>query len=293
MASLKIPLLSGLLGLGLTVLPALIQSPSTATAPLLSPADQVRFRQTLNMAQQQNLAAQPLGQTVQAIARQYLGAPYRAGLLDQSPTEQLVISLQQFDCVLFVESVLALARTVMTQRPSPATFVNQVKAQRYRDGTLLSYCGRLHYFSDWIADNERRGLVQNVTQPLGGIPMKKSLNFMTQHRSSYPQLKGRAEFTCIAAVESRLASEPRYYIPTANIRAAYPKLQAGDVVAIATKVPGLDVTHTGLLERRTDGGVGLLHASPAGAVTRAQDLQTYVSQVPEAIGIIVARPLTR
>jgi Protein of unknown function (DUF1460) len=266
--------------------------------PLLSPTDQAQLKQTLHSAKQDRLAAQPFGTIVQAIAQRHLGASYQAGLLDQSPTEQLFISFQRFDCVLFVESMLALARSVVQQNSSssdPARqlvrqLARQIEVQRYRGGHLTDYCSRLHYFSDWIADNERRGLVRNVTLASGGIPLNKPLNFMTQHRSSYPQLKSEAEFTCIKAAEAALAQEKRYYIPTAKISSLYPKLQAGDIVAIATAVPGLDVTHTGLLERRSDGGVGMIHASPAGSVARANDLQTYVSRVPDAIGIIVARP---
>jgi Protein of unknown function (DUF1460) len=267
--------------------------------PSLSPTNQAQLKQTLHNAKQDALAAQPFGNIVQAIAQRHLGAIYQAGLLDQSPTEQLFISFKRFDCVLFVESMLALARSVVQQNSSPPgsapqlarQLARQIEVQRYRGGHLTDYCSRLHYFSDWIADNERRGLVRNATLALGGIPLNKPLNFMTQHRSSYPQLQNsEAEFTCVKAAEASLAQEKRYYIPTTKIRSLYPKLQAGDIVAIATAVPGLDVTHTGLLERRADGGVGMIHASPAGSVARANDLQTYVSRVPEAIGIIVAHP---
>jgi Protein of unknown function (DUF1460) len=281
---------SALLGSVVTLSLSGLSAIAMPSSPLISPADQAQLTQMLHTAQQAKLATQPFGTVVQAIARQYLGARYQAGLLDQSPTERLFISFQKFDCVLFVESMLALARTVV-QPTLSAHFPPQIEVQRYRGGHLKGYCSRLHYFSDWIADNERRGLVRNITLATGGIPFNKPLNFMSQHRSSYPQLKqSETEFSCIKAAENALASAKRYYIPTAKISGSYSKLQAGDIVAIATAVPGLDVTHTGLLERRADGGVGLIHASPAGAVARAKDLQTYVSRVPEAIGMIVARP---
>jgi Protein of unknown function (DUF1460) len=286
MFRLRTAILGSLVALNLSGLTAI----AARSDPLLSPADQAQLDQTLRTAKQDKLAAQPFGTVVQAIARRYLGARYQAGLLDRSSTEQLLISFQKFDCVLFVESMLALAR-IAVQPNLSSNVPRQIEVQRYRSGHLKDYCSRLHYFSDWIADNERRGLVRNVTLASGGIPLKKPLDFMTQHRSSYPQLqKSEAEFTCLKAAEASLAQEKRYYIPTAKISGIYPKLQAGDIVAIATAVPGLDVTHTGLLERRADGGVGMIHASPAGSVTRANDLQTYVKRVPDAIGIIVARP---
>ncbi len=257
----------------------------------LSPNDQKRFAQILKMAQEQKLASKPMGNIVQVIARQFLGAPYEGGLLDQSPSERLFISLQKFDCVLLIETVLGLARNIVLQDQSPTKFVQNIEAQRYRNGHLKDYCNRLHYFSDWIADGERRGLVQNITPRLGGIPLNKTLNFMTQHRSSYPQLKTNpVAFDCLKQVELNLNQQPLTYITTAKIRSVYPQLQAGDIVAIATSVPGLDVTHTGFVERRADGGVGIIHASPNGSVKRSPDLQNYTSRVEAAIGIIVARP---
>jgi hypothetical protein len=291
--ALHIAILGSLVSFSLSGLTAI----AARSAPFLSPAEQAQLNRTLQTAEQDKLAAQPFGNVVQIISQRYLGSSYQAGLLDQSPTEQLFISFQRFDCVLFVESMLALARSVVQKKSSPSDIAQpsdigrQIEVQRYRGGHLKDYCSRLHYFSDWIADNERRGLVRNVTLASGGILLDKPLNFMTRHRSSYPQFKkSEAEFTCIKAAEASLAREKRYYIPTAKIRGIYPKLQAGDIVAIATAVPGLDATHTGLLERRADGGVGMIHASPAGSVARANDLQTYVSRVPDAIGIIVARP---
>jgi hypothetical protein len=268
------------------------QSGAIASASAtLSPQDRAKFNRVLLSAKQQQLASQSFGQIVQTIAQQFLGATYQDGLLNQTPTEQLFLSLQKFDCVLLVETVVALARNVMRQDPAEQTFAQNVETQRYRAGKLEGYCSRLHYFSDWIADNERRGLVKNLTAPLGGVPLPHKLNFMTQHRSSYPQLKSDQEFRCLQQVEATLAKTIALtYIPTAKIRGIYPKLQSGDVIAVATSVPGLDVTHTGLLERSSQGAVGLIHASPGGVVKRAVDLQTYVSRVDAAVGIMVARP---
>jgi hypothetical protein len=53
----------------------------------------------------------------------------------------------------------------------------------------------------------------------------------------------------------------------------------------------LDTTHTGLVYRFSDDKIGLIHASPAGQVTIAKDLQKYITKVDKAIGIFVVRPL--
>jgi hypothetical protein len=234
----------------------------------------------------------PMGEIVQAIAHEFLGAAYKANLLDQSKEETLVVNLNQFDCVLFVENVLAIARGVAVQDYSYSTFVNHLRDQRYWDGQINGYCSRLHYFSDWIYDNSRRETIQNIGQKLGGVPLNKKLNFMSSHRQSYPRMaKDDATYNCIIEREAQLNSAAINYIPTTQIRSVYSQLQPGDIIAVATNIPGLDVTHTGLVYRQSNGNIGFIHASPAGQVTIARDLQRYVSRVENAIGILVARPL--
>lgn len=261
----------------------------TTTATVQFPqADQNQLTQLLQQTPQ--LQEQTWPQLLQTLAAKFEGATYKGGLLDQSPKEELVLSLSQFDCVLFVETVLAIARTLTVEEPSPQAFSNAVQTQRYRQGQMQGYCSRLHYFSDWIADNQRRGLVENITPALGGIPLNKSLNFMSQHRQSYPQLQSQANWQCIQAVETRLQSLPLHYIPQAQIRKIESSLQPGDIIAVATAVPGLDVTHTGLVYQTPNQSKGLIHASPGGSVRIASDLATYVANVDQSIGIIVARP---
>ncbi len=153
------------------------------------------------------------------------------------------------------------------------------------------YCSRLHYFSEWIADNERRGHVRNITRELGGIELEKTLNFMSTHRDAYPRLvESEENYECILAVESRLRDLPLYYIPQDSIHTIYDRLQTGDIIATATDIEGLDVTHTGLVYKQPDGGTGLIHASLSGEVKISLDLESYIQGVKQQIGIIVARP---
>jgi hypothetical protein len=240
----------------------------------------------------QKLHQRPMGEIVQAIAEQFLGKAYKANLLDRSQEETLVVTLNKFDCVLFVETVLAIARGVAVQDYSYPTFVERIRDQRYRHGQMNGYCSRLHYFSEWIFDNQKRGTVKNIAPDLGGVPLNKTLNFMSKHRQSYPSLiSSDVNYQCIVEMEAKLDGSKVNYIPTNQIRRVYDRLQPGDIVAIATDIPGLDVTHTGLVYRHPDGAIGLIHASPIGKVTIARDLQTYVGRVENAIGILVARPI--
>lgn len=271
---------------------SLTPPPVTSAQPIFSSDDADRFHEIMQTAQRQSLAQRSMGDIMQAIAQQFVGSAYREHLLDQTPQETLVTSLTQFDCVLFVETVLALARSIALQDATPVTFAAHLEDQRYYQGRLQDYCSRLHYWSDWIADNQARGNVRNITVDLGGEPLPKTLNFMSRHRASYPRLvRDDAAFACIQRMEARVQHIPLAYIPTRQIATVYSQLQSGDIVAIATRISGLDVTHTGLVYRDPQGRVGLIHASPAGAVVIAPDLQTYTSRVDSAIGIMVARPV--
>ncbi len=251
-----------------------------------------RFQEIIQYANTHNLPAASMGEIMQAVAEQFLGAQYQAGLLDRSPQETLVISLQNFDCVLFVETVLALARNIALQDYQYQTFTHHLIDQRYRNGHLNGYCSRLHYFSDWISDNQRRGTVHNITFSLGGVSLKKKLNFMSTHQSHYDRLANHnANYQCIVEMEAHLERITIDYIPTQQIRSLDSSLQPGDIIGIATNIPGLDVTHTGLVYRTAKGQIGLIHASPKGKVTVSQDLLRYVNNVKDSIGILVARPL--
>jgi len=237
----------------------------------------------------------PINQVLQSVSTKFLGATYREGLLEQGKTEKLFVSLTEFDCVLFVETVLAFSRNLISANPNYENFVQNVEEIRYVNGKLDGYCSRLHYFSEWIRDNQRRNIVRDLTAELGGITLDKTLNFMSSNWQKYPHLRNsEANYQCILAMEKKIAvetkAEPLHYIPTKKIHSIYPLLKAGDIIAVTTNLKGLEATHTGLVYL-TPKGVGFIHASPSGQVTVSNDLQRYIEGVDQAIGIMVARPV--
>ena len=58
------------------------------------------------------------------------------------------------------ETVLATARGVAVSDTSYSGFARRLAEQRSRNGTMRGYCSRLHYFTEWPADNEDRGLLR-------------------------------------------------------------------------------------------------------------------------------------
>jgi hypothetical protein len=274
--------------------PPVIHAMATSTIALnsLKSSDQKIFKQLTDRAIAENLQARSIGDIIQTIAEQFLGVPYTEGLLDRSQTEILFTSLQEFDCVLFVETVLAMARGIVAEDYSPYTFTRNLQQQRYENGEINGYCSRLHYFSYWIEDNQRRNIVTDITKNLGGTSLNKTLNFMSKNWKKYPKLvTSEKEYRCVQQMEARLNSTIVHYIPTNQIRSRYSELKSGDILAIATRVPGLDVTHTGFVYRSTDSEVGIIHAAPGRGVKISSDLETYLNRVEDAIGVMVARPI--
>ena len=231
-----------------------------------------------------------------------IGTPYEAFTLEQylkdggDPVQQepLTLSLTKFDCVTLVESCLAVARAGRkSEKPSWGSLADEVVRMRYRGGVRRGFASRLHYFSEWISDGEKRGLVRNLGQELGGVADMRPLRFMTEHRSSYPGLKRDSVFNAIAEMEKSLDSRPRYVIPTDRIDSVSSKIQSGDVLAFATSIPGLDVSHAAFAYRDGEGVLRVLHAPLSGGSVEIskRTISDYVAAIRRSTGILVARPL--
>lgn len=263
----------------------------TAAAPEPS-ADEQIFTATIKRAQQERLDTLPIGEIVVQVGTWFVGTPYVPHTLEPPGPEQLVVNLREFDCVTYVESMLALARVIRSGNSSFDDFTNELRNIRYRQGRLDSYPSRLHYFSDWIYDNDAAGIVRNVTRELGGVVDPEPINFMTQHRESYRQLADSAFFHALLAQEAELSKRPRYFIPENRIAAAASGIKNGDVIAATTNVAGLDIAHTGLAIWQ-NGKLHLMHAPLVGdsVMISPETLAERIMRIERQDGIMVARPL--
>ncbi|MEM9142981.1 MAG: N-acetylmuramoyl-L-alanine amidase-like domain-containing protein [Bacteroidota bacterium] len=232
------------------------------------------------------------GKTLTAIGRTFLGTPYVAKTLEVGDTETLVVNLQGLDCTTFVENVMAFGLLVKNGQADFPAFTDHLKTIRYKDGELNGYGSRLHYFSEWIANNAQKGLVKDMTSELGGVELDKDINFMGTHRELYPFLKDDDNFDQILETEERLNAEPFCYVPQDQIEAREELIQTGDIIALATSINGLDVTHTGVAVREKDGRIHLLHASTGSMEVEVTEkpLVDYLKGIKNNIGILVARP---
>jgi hypothetical protein len=241
----------------------------------------------------------PFGDLVAAIGESFVGTAYVPGTLEVGAPERLVVELEGLDCVTFVETALTLARLV---RHSPEAVAEEAAFRRryaeiltelrYRGGHLDGYPSRLHYFSDWIADNQRMGSVADVTEGLGGRIDEEAIDFMSTHAEAYPALADPAALEAIRAIEAELATRPRRFVPQDEVGAAVERIATGDIIAATSTVAGLDIAHTGIAVWR-DGELRLLHAPLVGEAVELSEtpLAERLLRIPSQDGIMVARPL--
>ena len=128
-----------------------------------------------------------------------------------------------------------------------------------------------------------------MTRALGGEPLARPINYMSAHPESYPLMDDPA---AIRAVEDRINSEPRYYIPKSKIAGALDGIRSGDIICLVSAVEGLDIAHVGLA-LVVNGRVKLFHASTSTMkVTEdSRTLQEYLAGRGSILGIQVLRPL--
>tara|TARA_R110002167_G_scaffold35569_8_gene113552 strand:- start:1809 stop:2654 length:846 start_codon:yes stop_codon:yes gene_type:complete len=264
----------------------------TAQQISCSPADKQAFEnKTIAI---DGLLENDLGETIVAIGKTFIGLPYVAKTLEIGDKESLVINLHGLDCTTFVENVLAFGMLLRDGKTDFDSFAANLETIRYKNGKLDGYASRLHYFSEWIANNQAKGLLEDVTAEIGGTEITKDINFMSTHRDLYPFLKDdEGNFEKIQASEHYLNDRPICILPQDRIAANEHLIHSGDIIALTTSIEGLDITHTGIATREKDGRIHLLHASTGSNKVEVSvlPLAEYLKKIKKNTGIMVARPM--
>ncbi|QHT67452.1 DUF1460 domain-containing protein [Rhodocytophaga rosea] len=253
-----------------------------------SPQDVAKWKQAFQSFHTQTDL--PFAQLVVQTGKTWIGTPYVAHTLDKQPTEQLVVNLKELDCTTYVESMLAMGMALKEKDSSFQNYTNHLQQIRYRNGEVNGYGSRLHYFSDWLYENEKQGNLKVITDQLGGKPVPKPINFMSTHRAAYPALKSDEYFTQISQIEKEINTRTLLYIPKSEVSKIESKLKEGDIIAITTSIKGLDVVHVGFAVVQ-DKRIHLLHASldEKKVVISKKPLAEYLLGNKNQAGIMVAR----
>ena len=264
---------------------------------------QDRFEQLVVRAKAENWKSLPIGQRTATVGQAMLGTPYRSFTLEvDNRTESPSVNLTGLDCWTFFEVALAFAR--MLEEPeenwTPARLLHYIEMDRYRDGECTgAYLSRLHYLEDWLYDNNRRGLVADLTRELGGVSVPHSAREMTLGWRHYRYLvHNRTLLGPLGDMEERVSSRPLYEIPKSRVAAIESRLRNGDIIGIISRdgrrTSWRATSHVGLALRTSDGTLHFMHASAPrnfGRVVIDSRLSTYLYRYSSDTGILVAHPL--
>jgi Protein of unknown function (DUF1460) len=204
------------------------------------------------------------GSRIVLLSRRFLGHAYQPNPLIGSATtpEVFVANLDGFDCVTYIETVLALARSSNADE-----FIKWLCKIRYEEGRI-QWERRNHYMTDWIRNNVQEGIVRPLTtSPVPIVSRERVLDVL-------PGLPAR---------RTRVKSVPK----KAAARLAR-HLQSGDLIFFASTRKHLDVFHAGII---ACAGKHLLmrHASRSRGEVVEQELSDFL-KTNRMTGVIVVRP---
>ena len=124
-------------------------------------------------------------------AKMFIGTPYVSGTLDKEKEEKLTINANELDCTTLVEVSLAMTMTVNEKKKDFHTFCKNLEKIRYRNGKCKGYDSRLHYFSWWVADGKKKGIIHELKGKTFSEKQMLNLNFMSNNPEKYMQLRKR------------------------------------------------------------------------------------------------------
>ena len=255
------------------------------------------FDKKINLPKQKTMAADVVALGISFLSNAYpkskIDTTKRAdGSVKLQPIseEVLVVNLKMFDCVTFAENMIALAQTRREAKLTYQNFKNHLTQIRYRKGDI-DYAARFHYFSDWLFENDKRGVVKIITQDLGGVLYDKSVFYMSLKKDTlYGNMADPTTFSTMKHVEQAITKREKWYIPKERVADMENQLKEGDIIGITNRLEGMDMAHVGIVVR-VNGQVRMLHASSQfhRVMITEGSLSEYLMRNKMQTGIMVAR----
>ena len=260
--------------------------PKRATVDYVTTPEDRALAEKVLAALKAQPADEPGAQMVRA-AEALLGQPYVAGTLEELPEEKLCVFLTRTDCILFVETCLGLERTAR-QDGDFETLTSELLQSRYRGGVCSRYEDRLHYTTEWARQGVARGVLEDVSEALGGVRYDHPVHYMSMHPDAYPRM---TDVEAIKAVEDSINAVPSTYIPKNRLKEALKGIRNGDIILFTTTVDGLDVSHCAIAKVDAGKPVRFIHASTGAmkVILEPRTLEEYVMGRKAVTGIQVYR----
>jgi Protein of unknown function (DUF1460) len=143
---------------------------------------------------------------IDIFSRHFLGHAYKPNPLIGSAgtAEVFTASLDGFDCVTYIETIVALARAANADE-----FAEWLRKIRYEQGRI-QWARRNHYMTLWIRNNIRQGIIRPLsTAAVPSVSRERFLNVVPG----------------LAALRTRVTCIPKPALPRLE-----PHLQSGDLI---------------------------------------------------------------
>jgi hypothetical protein len=256
-----------------------------------------KFQQVMERGYRAGWAKLPLGERVNKFALALRGTPYVNYTLElHDVIESPSVNMKGMDCWTLFEIALAMGRLVALHPPpySPQEMLRLIEMDRYRGGRCTGrFDSRLHHLEDWIQDNERRGLVKDITPSLGAKKLHRRMAYMGKKPHLYRQLRADPSMVPeFIRVENELSRRGITYVPKAQVPRIESQLRNGDIICIVTTWHETYTSHVGIASRDKNGVLRFLHASKNHREVVLDDrLSDYLNKFGKHAGIFVGRPL--
>ena len=271
--------------------------PAAGLPPEKTFIGQKKFQQLMDRGYRAGWAELPLGERVNNFALALRGTPYVNYTLElHDRIEAPSVNINGMDCWTLFEIALCMGRLVALHPPpySPQEMLRLIEMDRYRNGRCTGrFDSRMHHLEHWIQDNQRRGLVKDITPALGGKPLKRQMAYMGKKPHLFRQLKADPSMIPeFVRIENELSRRGITYIPRSQVPKIESKLRNGDIICIVTNWHETYTSHVGLASRDSNGVLRFLHASKNHREVVLDDrLSDYLKKFSTHAGIYVARPL--
>ncbi len=219
-----------------------------------------RVQQLIRAAKDERSAAG----RIDVLSQRFLGYPYQSDpLIGSAETpEVFTTSLAGFDCVTYLETIVALACASNVD-----DFAGLLRRIRYDQGRI-EWDRRNHYITGWIRNNLREGILRRVSmRAVPTVSRVRILNVVRGLPARRTQMK---------------------WVPKPAFTRLEPHLETGDLIFFVSTRKNLDVFHAGIIVRV---GPKLLmrHASRSQSGVVEQELREFF-KTNRMAGVIVARP---
>ena len=285
----------------------------TAAAVLIAPAvslaagslplsttfkGQAKFDALVKRAEKENWRALPIGDRTIAVGLALVGTPYVNYTLEiDDHIEAPSVNLTGLDCWTFYESSLAFSRMLQVYQPPyrPEMMLKMIELERYRGGKCTGvYTSRLHHLEDLYQDNRQRGLMDDLSKPLGGVRIYRNVTEMQNAWKSYRYLRNNPDLRpAMARIEDHVTNLAVYHIPKGRVASIEPQLRNGDIISITSAEDGGYTSHVGLIYKDRAGVARFVHASSKSgvrSVTIGPAISSYLALSSSRAGILVGRP---